>query len=69
MYFSPAHVMPLLEIVRTKEVAAQAIVDSLAIAAALRKTPIVVGTALVHAYAHTLSLSVCVYVFVSALVV
>jgi enoyl-CoA hydratase/3-hydroxyacyl-CoA dehydrogenase len=42
-FFSPAHVMPLLEIIRTKKVAPQVIVDTLALAAKLKKTPIVVG--------------------------
>jgi enoyl-CoA hydratase/3-hydroxyacyl-CoA dehydrogenase len=42
-FFSPAHVMPLLEIVRPRATAPQAVVDSLALSTAMRKTPIVVG--------------------------
>ncbi|KAF8056781.1 Glyoxysomal fatty acid beta-oxidation multifunctional protein MFP-a [Scenedesmus sp. PABB004] len=42
-FFSPAHVMPLLEIVRTRGTGAQAVLDTLALAGTLRKTPVVVG--------------------------
>jgi enoyl-CoA hydratase/3-hydroxyacyl-CoA dehydrogenase len=35
--------MPLVEIVRTREVSAQVIVDTLGLVKVLRKTPIVVG--------------------------
>lgn len=42
-FFSPAHVMPLLEIIRTPKSSAQVLVDSLGLAAKLRKTPVVVG--------------------------
>ncbi|XP_022930236.1 glyoxysomal fatty acid beta-oxidation multifunctional protein MFP-a isoform X1 [Cucurbita moschata] len=41
--FSPAHVMPLLEIVRTKHTAAQVIVDLLDVGKNIKKTPVVVG--------------------------
>ena len=40
---SPAHVMPLLEIVRTHQTSLQAIVDLLDVAKKIQKTPIVVG--------------------------
>ncbi|KAJ7955127.1 glyoxysomal fatty acid beta-oxidation multifunctional protein MFP-a-like [Quillaja saponaria] len=42
-FFSPAHVMPLLEIVRTKQTSPQVIVDLLNVARKIRKTPVVVG--------------------------
>ncbi|KAI4317570.1 hypothetical protein L6164_025433 [Bauhinia variegata] len=42
-FFSPAHVMPLLEIVRTNQTSAQVIVDLLDIGKKIRKTPVVVG--------------------------
>lgn len=42
-FFSPAHVMPLLEIVRTKQTSPQVIVDLLDVGKKIRKTPIVVG--------------------------
>ncbi len=42
-FFSPAHVMPLLEIVRTDKTAPQVVLDTLAFAAAIKKTPVVVG--------------------------
>ncbi|KAH9765881.1 peroxisomal fatty acid beta-oxidation multifunctional protein MFP2 [Citrus sinensis] len=42
-FFSPAHVMPLLEIVRTNQTSPQVIVDLLDIGKKIKKTPIVVG--------------------------
>ncbi|KAJ8539800.1 hypothetical protein K7X08_014052 [Anisodus acutangulus] len=42
-FFSPAHVMPLLEIVRTQKTSPQAIVDLLDVGKKIRKTPVVVG--------------------------
>jgi enoyl-CoA hydratase/3-hydroxyacyl-CoA dehydrogenase len=42
-FFSPAHVMPLLEIVRAKDTSAQAVVDTLAMGSVIKKTPVVVG--------------------------
>jgi enoyl-CoA hydratase/3-hydroxyacyl-CoA dehydrogenase len=42
-FFSPAHVMPLLEIVRTSETSPQAVVDTLAMGSIIKKTPVVVG--------------------------
>lgn len=40
---SPAHIMPLLEIVRTKQTSPQVIVDVLDISKKIKKTPVVVG--------------------------
>ncbi|EOY06557.1 Multifunctional protein 2 [Theobroma cacao] len=42
-FFSPAHIMPLLEIVRTKQTSPQIIVDLLDVGKKIRKTPVVVG--------------------------
>ncbi|XP_014507269.1 peroxisomal fatty acid beta-oxidation multifunctional protein MFP2 [Vigna radiata var. radiata] len=42
-FFSPAHVMPLLEIVRTNKTSPQVIVDVLYISKKIKKTPVVVG--------------------------
>ncbi|XP_020583518.1 glyoxysomal fatty acid beta-oxidation multifunctional protein MFP-a [Phalaenopsis equestris] len=42
-FFSPAHVMPLLEIVRTSKTSPQIVVDLMDIGKKIRKTPIVVG--------------------------
>ncbi|GAA0152638.1 dehydrogenase [Lithospermum erythrorhizon] len=42
-FFSPAHVMPLLEIVRTQKTSPQAIVDLLDLGKKIKKTPVVVG--------------------------
>ncbi|CAN4103751.1 unnamed protein product [Withania somnifera] len=42
-FFSPAHIMPLLEIVRTEKTSAQAIVDLMAVGKAIKKVPVVVG--------------------------
>lgn len=42
-YFSPAHVMPLLEIVRTEATSPQVLLDSLAFAKRTKKVPVVVG--------------------------
>lgn len=41
-FFSPAHVMPLLEIVRTHDTSKQAIQDMLALAKTIKKVPVVV---------------------------
>jgi len=41
-FFSPAHVMPLLEIVRTHKTSGQAIQDMLAMAKTIKKVPVVV---------------------------
>ncbi|KAI0510347.1 hypothetical protein KFK09_010948 [Dendrobium nobile] len=42
-FFSPAHIMPLLEIVRTHNTSPQVVVDLLAVGKKIHKTPIVVG--------------------------
>ncbi|XP_031397582.1 peroxisomal fatty acid beta-oxidation multifunctional protein MFP2 [Punica granatum] len=42
-FFSPAHVMPLLEIVRTQHTSSQVIVDLLDVGKKIKKTPVVVG--------------------------
>lgn len=42
-FFSPAHVMPLLEIVRTTRTSKQVILDTLALSSVIKKTPVVVG--------------------------
>ncbi|KAK6913755.1 3-hydroxyacyl-CoA dehydrogenase, NAD binding [Dillenia turbinata] len=42
-FFSPAHVMPLLEIVRTERTSPQVIVDLLDVGKKIKKTPVVVG--------------------------
>ncbi|XP_039156972.1 glyoxysomal fatty acid beta-oxidation multifunctional protein MFP-a-like [Eucalyptus grandis] len=42
-FFSPAHVMPLLEIVRTQHTSPQVIVDLLHVGKKIKKTPVVVG--------------------------
>ncbi|XP_031094977.1 peroxisomal fatty acid beta-oxidation multifunctional protein AIM1 [Ipomoea triloba] len=42
-FFSPAHVMPLLEIVRTEKTSAQTIIDLMAVGKAIKKVPVVVG--------------------------
>lgn len=40
---SPAHVMPLLEIVRTEKTSAQVILDLLTVGKLIKKVPVVVG--------------------------
>ncbi|PKA58418.1 Glyoxysomal fatty acid beta-oxidation multifunctional protein MFP-a [Apostasia shenzhenica] len=42
-FFSPAHIMPLLEIVRTHNTSPQVVIDLLAVGKKIHKTPIVVG--------------------------
>lgn len=42
-FFSPAHVMPLLEIVRTRHTSPQVVVDLLNIGKKIKKIPVVVG--------------------------
>lgn len=42
-FFSPAHIMPLLEIVRTEKTSPQVIVDVLNMGKKIKKTPVVVG--------------------------
>ncbi|KAF9622219.1 hypothetical protein IFM89_030077 [Coptis chinensis] len=43
-FFSPAHVMPLLEVVRTQKTSPQVIVDLIDVGKKIRKTPVVVGS-------------------------
>ncbi|KAK4757727.1 hypothetical protein SAY87_019028 [Trapa incisa] len=42
-FFSPAHVMPLLEIVRTDRTSPQAILDLMTVGKVIKKVPVVVG--------------------------
>ncbi|KAL9440650.1 hypothetical protein AB3S75_019341 [Citrus x aurantiifolia] len=42
-FFSPAHVMPLLEIVRTERTSAQVILDLMTVGKIIKKVPVVVG--------------------------
>eukprot|EP00775_Hariotina_reticulata_P003942 gene3942-4196_t len=42
-FFSPAHVMPLLEIVRTRYTSKQVLLDTLELSTQIKKTPVVVG--------------------------
>ncbi|KAJ6731476.1 3-HYDROXYACYL-COA DEHYROGENASE [Salix purpurea] len=42
-FFSPAHIMPLLEIVRTDKTSAQAILDLMTVGKTIKKAPVVVG--------------------------
>ncbi|KAL2929176.1 Peroxisomal fatty acid beta-oxidation multifunctional protein AIM1 [Bienertia sinuspersici] len=42
-FFSPEHVTPLLEIVRTNETSAQVILDLITVAKTMKKVPVVVG--------------------------
>ncbi|RVW38363.1 Peroxisomal fatty acid beta-oxidation multifunctional protein AIM1 [Vitis vinifera] len=43
-FFSPAHVMPLLEVVRTEKTSAQVILDLMTVGKAIKKIPVVVGS-------------------------
>ncbi|GAX81453.1 hypothetical protein CEUSTIGMA_g8882.t1 [Chlamydomonas eustigma] len=42
-FFSPAHVMPLLEIVKTEHTSKQVILDTLDLSSRIKKTPVLVG--------------------------
>ncbi|CAM6095074.1 unnamed protein product [Calypogeia fissa] len=42
-FFSPAHIMPLLEIIRTEKTSPQVLVDLLNLGKVIKKTPVVVG--------------------------
>ncbi|KAK7314462.1 hypothetical protein VNO77_32986 [Canavalia gladiata] len=42
-FFSPAHIMPLLEIVRTDKTSAQVILDLMTVGKIIKKAPVVVG--------------------------
>ncbi|XP_043706404.1 peroxisomal fatty acid beta-oxidation multifunctional protein AIM1-like isoform X1 [Telopea speciosissima] len=52
-FFSPAHVMPLLEIVRTEKTSAQAILDLMAVGKFIKKVPVVVGNCIGFAVNRT----------------
>lgn len=41
--YSPAHIMPLLEIVRTEKTSAQVILDLMTVGKIIKKVPVVVG--------------------------
>jgi len=41
--YSPAHIMPLLEIVRTNKTSAQVILDLVTVGKIIKKSPVVVG--------------------------
>lgn len=43
-FFSPAHIMPLVEVVRSQASSPQLVMDLLGVVRALRKTPVVVGS-------------------------
>lgn len=43
LMYSPAHVMPLLEIVRTNKTSAQVILDLMSVGKVIKKSPVVVG--------------------------
>ena len=42
-FFSPAHIMPLLEIVKTNKTSPQVILDTLEFGSRIKKTPVIVG--------------------------
>lgn len=42
-FFSPAHIMPLLEIVKTSKTSPQVVLDTIAFGSEIKKTPVVVG--------------------------
>ncbi|KAK1289154.1 Peroxisomal fatty acid beta-oxidation multifunctional protein [Acorus calamus] len=52
-FFSPAHVMPLLEIVRTEKTSAQVILDLMTVGKAIKKVPVVVGNCTAFAVNRT----------------
>ncbi|AEE85572.1 AIM1 protein [Arabidopsis thaliana] len=52
-FFSPAHLMPLLEIVRSKNTSAQVILDLMAVGKAIKKVPVVVGNCIGFAVNRT----------------
>ncbi|KAM0832750.1 hypothetical protein ACQ4PT_064698 [Festuca glaucescens] len=49
-FFSPAHIMPLLEIVRTEKTSPQAILDLITVGKIIKKVPVVVGNCTGFAY-------------------
>ncbi|XP_009129069.1 peroxisomal fatty acid beta-oxidation multifunctional protein AIM1 [Brassica rapa] len=52
-FFSPAHIMTLLEIVRTENTSAQVILDLMALGKAIKKVPVVVGNCIGFAVNRT----------------
>uniref|UniRef100_A0A1J3HQP3 Peroxisomal fatty acid beta-oxidation multifunctional protein AIM1 n=1 Tax=Noccaea caerulescens TaxID=107243 RepID=A0A1J3HQP3_NOCCA len=52
-FFSPAHIMTLLEIVRSKNTSAQVILDLMALGKAIKKVPVVVGNCIGFAVNRT----------------
>ncbi|KAJ4957858.1 hypothetical protein NE237_024969 [Protea cynaroides] len=52
-FFSPAHVMPLLEIVRTEKTSAQTILDLMTVGKIIKKVPVVVGNCIGFAVNRT----------------
>ncbi|XP_010433148.1 PREDICTED: peroxisomal fatty acid beta-oxidation multifunctional protein AIM1 [Camelina sativa] len=52
-FFSPAHLMTLLEIVRSKNTSAQVILDLMAVGKAIKKVPVVVGNCIGFAVNRT----------------
>ncbi|KAK6944960.1 3-hydroxyacyl-CoA dehydrogenase, C-terminal [Dillenia turbinata] len=52
-FFSPAHVMPLLEIVRSEKTSAQVILDLMTVGKAIKKVPVVVGNCIGFAVNRT----------------
>ncbi|KAH0941142.1 hypothetical protein HID58_000779 [Brassica napus] len=52
-FFSPAHIMTLLEIVRTENTSAQVILDLMAVGKAIKKVPVVVGNCIGFAVNRT----------------
>ncbi|ESQ54343.1 hypothetical protein EUTSA_v10024533mg [Eutrema salsugineum] len=52
-FFSPAHLMTLLEIVRTESTSAQVILDLMALGKAIKKVPVVVGNCIGFAVNRT----------------
>ncbi|KAK1265848.1 Peroxisomal fatty acid beta-oxidation multifunctional protein [Acorus gramineus] len=52
-FFSPAHVMPLLEIIRTEKTSAQVILDLMTVGKAIKKVPVVVGNCTAFAVNRT----------------
>ncbi|XP_013656349.2 peroxisomal fatty acid beta-oxidation multifunctional protein AIM1 [Brassica napus] len=52
-FFSPAHLMTLLEIVRTENTSAQVILDLMALGKAIKKVPVVVGNCIGFAVNRT----------------
>nr|DAD35549.1 TPA_asm: hypothetical protein HUJ06_006189 [Nelumbo nucifera] len=52
-FFSPAHIMPLLEIVRTEKTSPRVILDLLTVGKAITKVPVVVGNCTGFAVNHT----------------